>query len=285
MKFDSKTQSHLQIPLGSATMTSVTLSHSKCAAASPRWPSLVVTPRSPNLGALLNAEQPSFPKWLSRLSYKLIHNDFDQVSFQSPSPSSRRAQSVAQPKALLSHELLIFAAATQQNRGGARAGSSKRASAVKEVRRRGGEHDEEGADNEGSGTVAGTPGSSKRASAVKEVRSRGGERDEVGTHNVGSCTSASEQISGERRPAGKSEQEGTITLGSSSEEEGQTNARNVSFVWISSESSCDQEGCHQGGNDNGQERADSGKSNPASNRVTNVSEAASLARPSTPVRE
>jgi hypothetical protein len=57
-----------------------------------------------NLGAPPNAEQPSFPEWLSRLSYQLIHNDFDQVSLQSPLPAARRAQSVAQPKVLLSHE-------------------------------------------------------------------------------------------------------------------------------------------------------------------------------------
>ena len=58
-----------------------------------------------NLGLPLGTEQPTFPEWLSRLSYQLINNDFDQVSLQSPIPASRRAQPVlAAPKVLLSHE-------------------------------------------------------------------------------------------------------------------------------------------------------------------------------------
>jgi hypothetical protein len=56
------------------------------------------------LGVPIGTEQPTFPEWLSRLSYQLINNDFDQVSLQSPIPSRRAQPVLAAPRVLLSHE-------------------------------------------------------------------------------------------------------------------------------------------------------------------------------------
>jgi hypothetical protein len=56
-----------------------------------------------NLDAPAGTEQPTFPEWLSRLSYQLINNEIDQLSLQSPI-SGRRAQPVAAAPTLQSHE-------------------------------------------------------------------------------------------------------------------------------------------------------------------------------------
>jgi hypothetical protein len=56
------------------------------------------------LDAPPGTEQPTFPEWLSRLSYQLINNDFDQMSLQSPPSGSRRTPPVAAARTLQSHE-------------------------------------------------------------------------------------------------------------------------------------------------------------------------------------
>jgi hypothetical protein len=139
----------------------------------------------------------------------------------------------------------------------------------------------EGDDDAAASRLASHASISKRASAVKVIRSHGGERAESGADNVSMGTNTPAQVGSERGPAGKSEQEGTITLESSSGGEGGDD----SIVWISSDSSNAQEADHQGGNDNGQERANSGNSDPASNRVKIASEAAIPAGPSAVIGE
>ena len=57
-----------------------------------------------NLDAPFGIEQPTFPEWLSRLSYQLINNDIDQVSLQSPPARRAAATSAAAAPTLQSHE-------------------------------------------------------------------------------------------------------------------------------------------------------------------------------------
>jgi len=51
---------------------------------------------------------PAFPDFLSRLAYQLIHNNFDEVEFRSPAPSSRQrphgVAHVVSPVVRKSHE-------------------------------------------------------------------------------------------------------------------------------------------------------------------------------------
>lgn len=49
-------------------------------------------------------DQPSFPDFLSRLVYQLIHNTFDAISFQSPANSRRTAAAPAVSHEVKSHE-------------------------------------------------------------------------------------------------------------------------------------------------------------------------------------
>lgn len=58
-----------------------------------------------NLGAMPGAQIPSFPDWLGRLAYQLIHNDFDDIAFQSPPARRSSAASKSTPPPVIkSHE-------------------------------------------------------------------------------------------------------------------------------------------------------------------------------------